>query len=237
MAMKIWSPRSPTSWTVTMLGCDRRAIAWASRSRRVRPLSSSRVASPRSTLIGDLAVELVVVGGVDDAHAALAEPVEDGEAADLDRRPLAAKQLGLEQVTGAAVDLVRLGRAAAARTVAVAEHRRGQQRRDGLVVRRGGPRPVEFRGQRRDASCRAAGPAYGSGPAPARAPAGAHRTRGWSRRGRAHAVPRSWPLSGVHASWGSSDARRRINCGDGAMAAMVGRRSRHRKRSTTCYAA
>jgi hypothetical protein len=45
------------------------------------------VAAGAQQLEGDAAVELLVVGGVDDAHAALAEGAQDGEAADAGRLP------------------------------------------------------------------------------------------------------------------------------------------------------
>ena len=57
-------------------------------------------------LDGDLAIELVVVGGVDDAHAALTDDVEDLEAAELHRGGGAAReQLLLEE---ALADRVRV---------------------------------------------------------------------------------------------------------------------------------
>ncbi len=52
--MKISPSCEPTSWTVTMLGCETRAIAWASRIRRSRACGSRRMVSPRSTLTATL---------------------------------------------------------------------------------------------------------------------------------------------------------------------------------------
>jgi hypothetical protein len=49
-------------------------------------------------LEGDLAVEELVVGGINDAHAALAEAVDDGEAADLDGGRGGAEQAGGHQL-------------------------------------------------------------------------------------------------------------------------------------------
>jgi hypothetical protein len=64
------------------------AIAWASRSRRLWPIVPGRRRRRRADeLDRDLAVELLVVGGVDDAHAAGAERAQDGEAADLRTEP------------------------------------------------------------------------------------------------------------------------------------------------------
>jgi hypothetical protein len=57
-------------------------------------------------LDGDFAVELVVVRGVHDAHATLAQAVENGEAADLDGLGPVAKQAGLDEVLDAAVLVV-----------------------------------------------------------------------------------------------------------------------------------
>jgi hypothetical protein len=77
--------RVPTSWIATTLGWARRASAWASRSRRAsRPtLASTSLAEfGAQQLEGDLAVELGVEGGVDDAHAAGAERREHEVAAE-----------------------------------------------------------------------------------------------------------------------------------------------------------
>jgi hypothetical protein len=52
----------------------------------------------------DLAVELLVVGGVDDAHAAGADAAEDGEAADAGRLGGGAEQAGLDVGAGELVD-------------------------------------------------------------------------------------------------------------------------------------
>jgi hypothetical protein len=59
-------------------------------------------------LDGDLAVEEVVVAGVDDAHAAAADHLEDGEAADLHRQGAAGEQGPLGEL--AAERVVLLGR-------------------------------------------------------------------------------------------------------------------------------
>ena len=65
------------------LGCERRAIACASRTRRALQLpAASSTPAKRQQLERDLAIELRIVGGVDDAHAAGAEAIEDHVAPD-----------------------------------------------------------------------------------------------------------------------------------------------------------
>ena len=69
IAMYTRSSTVPASWTVTTFGCDRRAMARASRSRRAR-----RAARRRAGFVDDLQrdppIQIRVVGGVDLAHAA-----------------------------------------------------------------------------------------------------------------------------------------------------------------------
>ena len=78
-------PRSsPSSKTVTMLGCCSRAAALASISKR-RRLSSSRRALDGEGLDRDLALEGLVAAAVDHAHAALADAAGDRVLADAPR--------------------------------------------------------------------------------------------------------------------------------------------------------
>ncbi len=65
IATNTWPSSWPTSWTVTMLGCGRRAIAWASRISRPRDSARSRDRLAEQHLDRDLAIEEVVVGRVD----------------------------------------------------------------------------------------------------------------------------------------------------------------------------
>jgi hypothetical protein len=73
MATKTWpSPCSPTSWTLDDVGVREagEGLGLAQEAgAAVGVVARSRV----EQLDGDLAVELLVVGGVDDAHAAAAE--------------------------------------------------------------------------------------------------------------------------------------------------------------------
>jgi hypothetical protein len=77
-------------------------MAWASRSRRARATSSLLAAEVRvQQLDGDLAVELGVPRGVDDAHAAGADQAQDVEPADLDRECRGTGALGAVSNTAA----------------------------------------------------------------------------------------------------------------------------------------
>ena len=68
----------------TTFGCDRRAIAWASRSNRRGAALHARSGAARlvQQLERDLAIELRIVGGVDHAHAAAPDDVQDHVAPD-----------------------------------------------------------------------------------------------------------------------------------------------------------
>jgi hypothetical protein len=84
------------------LGWDRRARAWA--SRRLRALDVGVVAAGADELDRDLAVELLVVGGVDDAHAAGADAAEHREAADAGGLGRGDAEAGLDVGAGELVD-------------------------------------------------------------------------------------------------------------------------------------
>jgi hypothetical protein len=64
--MNIWLAWTPMSWIAKMFGCERAAIALASRSNRVR-----------QHFDGDVAAEAVVVRAIDLAHPAGADRAAD----------------------------------------------------------------------------------------------------------------------------------------------------------------
>ena len=66
----------PASCTTTTLGCDSRAIAFASRSSRARRSAASARRVARSSLSATSPIELGIVRGVDLAHAA---PPDQGQ--------------------------------------------------------------------------------------------------------------------------------------------------------------
>ena len=74
-------PAEPTSYTVTRLGCDSFAIARASRIIRAASISS-RVGVAAHDFDRDLSIEIRIVRGIDLAHAAAADQVQQPIAPD-----------------------------------------------------------------------------------------------------------------------------------------------------------